>query len=91
MRDWNSYLDRDAKLALNKFEKERVLQSASTEDVVTATHSAPELKKISQNLDLPTSGTKSVLVRRVLEVAPNYFNGNSLEHDFLVYSCDGAK
>ncbi|WP_394185087.1 SAP domain-containing protein [Pseudoalteromonas tetraodonis] len=91
MRDWTSYLGRDARLALNKFEKEGVLQLASTQDVVTATHSAPELKKISQNLNLPTSGTKSVLVRRILEVAPNYFNSNLLEHDFLVCSCEGAK
>ena len=91
MRDWTSYLGCNAKLALKKFEKEGVLQSASKQEVVTATYSAPELKNISQNLNLPTSGTKSVLVRRVLEVAPNYFNNNLLEHDFLVCSCEGAK
>jgi len=91
MRDWTSYLGCDAKLALNKFEKEGVLKSASTQEVVTAAHSAPELKKISQNLNLPTSGTKPVLVCRILEVEPNYFNGNSLEHDFFVCSCEGAK
>ena len=91
MRDWTSYLGRDAELALNKFEKEGVLQSANTQEVVTATYSAPKLKSISQNLNLPTSGTKPVLVRRILEAAPNYFNGNSLEHDFLVCSCEGAK
>jgi hypothetical protein len=91
MRDWTSYLGRNETLALKKFEKEGVLQSASTQNVVTATHSAPELKKIAQNLNLPTSGTKSVLVRRILEVAPNYFNGNSSEHDFLVCSSEGAK
>jgi hypothetical protein len=30
-RDWTSYLGRDAKLALNKFEKEGILQTASTQ------------------------------------------------------------
>jgi len=37
MRDWTSYLGRDAELALIKFEKEGVLQSANTQEVVTAT------------------------------------------------------